>query len=226
MLKIISNLTLLHSFYSFLINLLPGFLIHNTSKYIVIKKILINLWIDQIEGDYIEFGIFTGSSFKHTIRTENKVNKSNITKFYGLDSFEGFPDNDHPFFQDVNFKSSYKRAKKIEDKFKDKAFVFKGYFKDSLRRESELMNIKKLKFVNIDCDLYLSSIEPMDFIIPHLSKGAYIMIDDFTNIDPEGNSIRDLFYKKFTNHDFEITNSFGIDGVVIRYFGLKNKTQN
>ena len=48
------------------------------------------------------------------------------------------------------------------------------------------------------------------------------MIDDFTNVDSEGKSIRDLFYKKFEGHDFEITSYFGIGGVVIRYFG-KNK---
>ena len=48
-LKIISNLTFLHSIYSFLVNIFPNFLIHNTSKYIAIKKILFNLWIDQIE---------------------------------------------------------------------------------------------------------------------------------------------------------------------------------
>ena len=184
MLKLISNLTFLHSIYSFLINLFPGFLIHNTSKYIAIKKVLINLWIDQIQGDCIEFGIFTGSSFKHTIRTEKKINRNNKnTCFYGLDSFEGFPDNDHPFFQDVNFKSSFKRAKKIENKFTGRAFVFKGYFSDSLNRESKLINIDKLKFVNIDCDLYISSIEPIDFIIP---EGIKINTPSQTEIEVAG----------------------------------------
>ena len=86
-LKIISNLTFLHSIYSFLVNIFPNFLIHNTSKYIAIKKILFNLWIDQIEGDCIEFGIFTGSSFKHTIKTENRVNKKNKTRFFWIRFF-------------------------------------------------------------------------------------------------------------------------------------------
>ena len=113
MLKLISKLTFLHSIYSYLINLLPSFLIHNTSKYVTIKKIITNLHIDQIDGDCIEFGIFTGSSFKHTIRTENNTNKNNKTKFFGLDSFEGFPDNDHPIFQDINFQSDFHKAKKI-----------------------------------------------------------------------------------------------------------------
>ena len=78
-----------------------------------IKKIFTNLNIDRIEGDCIEFGIFTGSSFKHAIRTENKINQHNKTKFFGLDSFEGFPENDHPFFQDINFVTDYSKVKKI-----------------------------------------------------------------------------------------------------------------
>ena len=51
-------------------------------------------------------------------------------------------------------------------------------------------------------------------------KGSYLMIDDFTNIDPDGNSIRDLFHEKFQNFDYEVTSYFGIDGVVIRFFGI------
>ena len=195
-LKIISNLTFLHSIYSFLVNIFPNFLIHNTSKYIAIKKILFNLWIDQIEGDCIEFGIFTGSSFKHTIKTENRVNKKNKTRFFGLDSFEGFPDNDHPFFQDINFISYYKKSKKIENRFKE-AFIYKGYFKDSLQNEKKLNDVEKIKFAHIDCDLYISAIEPIEYLLKRMVKGSYLMIDDFTNIDPDGNSIRDLFHEKF-----------------------------
>ena len=160
-------------------------------------------------------------SFKHTIKTENRVNKKNKTRFFGLDSFEGFPDNDHPFFQDINFKSDYKKAKKIEDKFPDKAFVLKGYFKDTLKNSEKINTITKLKFAHIDCDLYISAIEPVEFIKEKLVSGAYLMIDDFTNIDPSGKSIRELFKQEFINCDFEIVGYFGIDGVIIRYFGSK-----
>ena len=221
MLSIISKLTFLHNIFSKLIISLPVFFTHNFSKYMNIKNAFYNLSLDQISGDCIEFGIFTGSSFKHTIKTENRVNKKNKTRFFGLDSFEGFPDNDHPFFQDINFKSDYKKAKKIEDKFPDKAFVLKGYFKDTLKNSEKINTITKLKFAHIDCDLYISAIEPVEFIKEKLVSGAYLMIDDFTNIDPSGKSIRELFKQEFINCDFEIVGYFGIDGVIIRYFGSK-----
>jgi len=218
MLKIISKLTFLHTIYSTVIVLIPSFLMHNSSKYMAIKKIFTNLNIDRIEGDCIEFGIFTGSSFKHTIRTENKLNKNNATMFYGLDSFEGFPENNHPYFQDKNFETDYSKVKKIEKKFKDKAIIIKGYFKDSLEKNNNLLNLKRIKFALIDCDLYISAIEPIDYLIPRLVNGAYLMIDDFTNIDSEGNNIRKLFNEKFKNFDYQIIGYFGTDGVIIRYF--------
>lgn len=218
MLNIISRLTFLHTIYSIIVNLIPSFLVHNSSKYMAIKKVFTNLKIDQVEGDCIEFGIFTGSSFKHTIRTENKLNKNNATMFYGLDSFEGFPENNHPYFQDKNFETDYSKVKKIEKKFKDKAIIIKGYFKDSLEKNNSLLNLKRIKFALIDCDLYISAIEPIDYLIPRLVNGAYLMIDDFTNIDSEGNNIRKLFNEKFKNFDYQIIGYFGTDGVILRYF--------
>lgn len=218
MLNLISRLTFLHNIYSSIVNLIPSFLVHNSSKYMAIKKVFTNLKIDQIEGDCIEFGIFTGSSFKHTIRTENKLNMNNATMFYGLDSFEGFPENNHPYFQDKNFETDYSKVKKIEKKFKDKAIIIKGYFKDSLEKNNSLLNLKRIKFALIDCDLYISAIEPIDYLIPRLVNGAYLMIDDFTNIDSEGNNIRKLFNEKFKNFDYQIIGYFGTDGVIIRYF--------
>jgi O-methyltransferase len=216
MLKLISRLTFLHTFYSNILNLIPSFLIHNSSKYMAIKKVITNLKIDQIDGDYIEFGIFTGSSFKHTIKTENKLNKNNRTMFYGLDSFEGFPENTHPYFQDKNFQTDYLKVKKIEKKFNGKAIIVKGYFKDSLKENGSLLNIRKIKFALIDCDLYISSIEPMRYLKSRLVKGSYLMIDDFTNIDKDGNSIKKIFDEVFQDKDYIVTNYFGIDGVVIR----------
>ncbi len=219
LLKIISKLTFLHTIYSVYVNFIPSFLIHNFSKYMAIKKIFTNLNIDQIEGDCIEFGIFTGSSFKHTIRTENKINKNNKTKFHGLDSFEGFPENNHPFFQNKNFITDYSKVKKIETIYKNQAYVHKGFFKDSLNTTNDLREINKIKFAFIDCDLYISAIEPMEFLKTRLVKGSYLMIDDFTNIDPNGNSIRDIFINTFSDHEYQITGYFGIDGVIVRYFG-------
>lgn len=66
------------------INLLPISITHNLSKYILIKKIIYTLSIDDIKSDYIEYGVFTGSSIKHAARCYKKF-KLFSTKLYGLD---------------------------------------------------------------------------------------------------------------------------------------------
>tara|TARA_B100000427_G_scaffold50346_1_gene38341 strand:+ start:1696 stop:2358 length:663 start_codon:yes stop_codon:yes gene_type:complete len=220
MLKLIANLQILHKIYSKFVIFFPIFLIHNNAKYITIKKVLFNLWIDGIKGDCIEFGIFTGSSFRHTINVEYKLDKQSDTNFYGLDSFEGFPESSHHFFKQTDFIANENKVKKIKRINKDKIHIVKGFFDESLK-SNILKDVKKFKFVHLDCDLYVSSIDPFKYIKSRLVIGAYIMIDDFTNIDKDGKSIREAFYEEFSNHDFELVGFFGVDGVVIRYFGIK-----
>ena len=80
MLSLISKLTILHNIFSRFIISLPVFFTHNFSKYMNIKNAFYNLSLDQITGDCIEFGVFTGSSFKHAIRVDAKFNKKYATK--------------------------------------------------------------------------------------------------------------------------------------------------
>lgn len=217
MLSLISKLTYLHNIFSKLIISLPVFFTHNFSKYMNIKNAFYNLSLDQITGDCIEFGVFTGSSFKHAIRVDAKFNKKSKSLFYGLDSFEGFPDDSHPYFNQENFKSSYERAKKIEKKFSN-ARIIKGFFSDSLNN-SEVKDIKKIKFAYIDCDLYTSAIEPIKFLENRFVIGSYLMIDDFVNIDRHGRSISELFYSTFNEKKMVFVSSFGVSGVIYRYVG-------
>jgi len=43
-------------------------IIHNIEKYLIIKKVHYLSAIENIDGDYLEFGVFTGSSFRYSIR--------------------------------------------------------------------------------------------------------------------------------------------------------------
>ena len=84
---------------SFLINFFNADNYHNASKFFTIYKIWNNIKLDDIEGDYIEFGIFKGKSLLHSIKTYKQffTSKDNIM-FYGLDSFDGFPSDNHNFY--------------------------------------------------------------------------------------------------------------------------------
>ena len=214
MLQFIAKISFLHKMYSYIVKIIPIFFLHNNAKYLTIKKILYNLNLDKIEGDIIEFGVFTGSSFRHIINIEKKYRKD--TRYFGLDSFEGFPESDHPFFVKNQYVANYKKVKKIENIIPNKIEIFKGFFSEILEKNEKLKK-SNFKFVHLDCDLYISAIDPIEFISNKLVVGAYIMIDDFTNIDSNNLSIRNAFYKFFKESDVEKVGFFGIDGVVFRY---------
>ena len=93
---IIGRINFLQNISSYIISKINPAIIHNIGKYFAIKKVFYLSSIEQIKGDYFEFGVYTGSSFAHAIRCA----KSHIvfdkdfskTKFYGFDSFKGFGD--------------------------------------------------------------------------------------------------------------------------------------
>ena len=77
----LSKLNFLQDFVSSLIARVNPAIVHNIEKYIAIKKVHYLSAIEDIEGDYIEFGVFTGSSFCHSIRCVKNlanINSNNV----------------------------------------------------------------------------------------------------------------------------------------------------
>ena len=48
--------------------------------------------IQRIEGDYCEFGVYTGRSFVHAYKAITRREKMRTTRFFAFDSFEGLPE--------------------------------------------------------------------------------------------------------------------------------------
>jgi hypothetical protein len=70
----------------------------------------------------------------------------------------------------------------------------------------------------VDCDLAISSQDVFKFIKPRLVNGAFIMIDDYFNLDKNKNSIQQEFVKHFEiNKDVFKFKEFGVAGIVFRY---------
>ena len=141
---------------SFLIRNISGDYYDATSKYYVINNIWNNIKLDSIEGDYIEFGIFKGKSLFHSFSTakKNKIIHNRI--FWGLDSFEGFPAENHGFYTSKNFDVSYEKVIKQFSKYEN-IKIKKGYFSQSLNNKN-ISEINKIAFAFVDCDIYESSL--------------------------------------------------------------------
>ena len=184
---------------SFVIRNLNGDNFHNLNKFIQIYKIWNNIKLDSIQGDYIEFGIFKGKSLYHSVKTAKKINAEKNITFWGLDSFEGFPVENHEFYKAKNFKASKSKVKNSFNKYKN-VKIIDGYFEDTLSSD-ELQNIENISFAFIDCDIYESAQVAFNFIKSKMTRGGFIMIDDFTSIDKNGNYIAKSFFDIFDDRE-------------------------
>jgi O-methyltransferase len=185
----LARLEFLQRFASVFISSINPAVIHNIEKYLALKKAHYLTCIEHLEGDYLEFGVFTGSSFSHSIRCSKRMEKIfpsvRDCRFYGFDSFEGFgalPVSDkHPFYVNHNFQTNYdyvnRRVSAVAGNFQYK--LIKGFFSDTLKNGPRQHGIKKARLVFIDSDTYSSAREAFIYIGSILQEGTYIILDDY-----------------------------------------------
>ena len=186
---LLSRLEFLQNWASALIAGLNPAVIHNLAKYYAIKKVCYLSAIEDTEGDYLEFGVFTGSSFCHALRCLRKL--SNIhpsvatTKCYGFDSFAGFgpleEEDQHPFYTNENFSTSLPQVeRRVRRAAGHMSFrLIPGFFRESLRRGARQHGIEKARIIFIDSDTFASTRLALAFCGPALQQGTFIMLDDY-----------------------------------------------
>ena len=130
---------------------------HNIQKINFFKDSFFMLNLEQVEGDYVEFGVFDGTSLISAYET-NKVSrkKDGLTmntdgperKFYGFDSFEeGFKifdkSDEHPSWIDGNLTSSYEKTKKrIKKNLKNSDFkLIKGFVENTCKDIDDIWEV-------------------------------------------------------------------------------------
>lgn len=203
---------------SFFIRNINGDVSDNTSKFYQINKIWRNIKLDQVPGDYIEFGIYKGKSLYHSIKSAKKIRINKDRIFWGLDSFEGFPVENHNFYKNENFTSSYEKVLNQFSKFPE-VKIIKGFFDEELQKEP-LSDIKKVSFAFVDCDIYESASDVFEFLKPRMENGGFIMIDDFTSLDQNKNTISKSFFENYKINEEVFTFGHYSNGIVFRYLNF------
>ncbi len=188
LLNIIKNNLFIQNFFGSLVSLVPPYLEFSIGKYLGIKKAFYITAHDKTFGSYLEFGVFTGSSFnfamKVNIKIDNLFGNSNCD-FYGFDSFKGFGNieinDEHPRFNDETFSvNEEKILKNIKKNAKGQKFkIIKGFFQDTLKKNPENYDIKKARVIMIDCDLKSATLLALNFSKDILQKGTIILFDDY-----------------------------------------------
>ena len=121
--------------------------------------------------DYIEFGVRNGGS----IRRWAELNRFPESRFFGFDTFEGLPE---------DWKRGYpKGALSTEGRIPiiaDSRISFaKGLFQDTLYPFLASTTLHQRLVVNLDCDLYSSSLFAIAAMDRYLRPGSRILLDDF-----------------------------------------------
>ncbi len=139
-------------------------------------KILFDI-LDQtanLDGDVAECGVWRGRTL---IAMGIYLRQSRSQKtIWGFDSFEGFHDGLAHTFRDgsmevVNEKTAIFRLTNVR--------VVRGYFPESFRAAAQL----KFSFVHVDCDLYESYRDCLEFFFPRMVRNGVILFDEYG--DPE-----------------------------------------
>lgn len=143
----------------------------------------------RIPGDYLEFGVYRGDTFRHAYAALAAAFPA--MKFCAFDSFEGLPEPSGIDARD-GYTSSFTRGEFAcgETEFADglraagvdlnRVVTVKGWFADTLRPEKVRDHgIERAAFAWIDCDLYESTVPVLDFLTPRLAVGSVVAFDDW-----------------------------------------------
>jgi len=190
LLSFIKNNLFIQNFFSSLVVLIHPFLENTLSKYTAIKKAMFMNYHDNTFGDYLEFGVFTGSSFNFAMKINKKMEKifkrKIDTQFIGFDSFDGFgeikPHDENPSFKNSFFKVNKKKIiRNIEKNSKKQNFkLIEGFYQQTLKnKNTNDYGINKSRIIMIDCDLKESTTLALNFAKPSLQEGTIIIFDDF-----------------------------------------------
>jgi len=126
---------------------------------------------DEIE--YLEFGVSKGCSLRWWL--DNVTNPK--ANFIGFDTFTGIPEN-YGILPKGSMSNSG-RPPLITD---PRCSFQVGLFQDTLPGFIKSFRLRRRKVINIDCDLYSSTIFVLTALAPFLSVGDLIIFDDFGSL--------------------------------------------
>lgn len=140
----------------------------------------------QTIGDYVEFGVFFGSSLATMHHVLDEFGLRHV-RLFGFDSFEGLPDiaavDDEGFWKPGYLRMTQKNAEKYltrEGVDWQRVVLTKGWFCDTLTPELVARHrIEKASIIMVDCTLYSSARDALNFCAPLIKDRAVILFDDW-----------------------------------------------
>ena len=163
----------------------------------MLKLALTYIRDEKISGHYAEFGVARGTTFIAAYHMSKKLG-SKIGHFHAFDSFQGFPEprgvdainqrfrRGEASFPAIMFETAMSK-RSVNPK---EVSIYPGWFSDTLTpelRTSFLAAGRQIAVAWIDCDMYQSTKEVLDFAAPLLADGCVVVFDDWLSYkgDPD-----------------------------------------
>jgi hypothetical protein len=136
--------------------------------------------------NYLEFGCGRGTSL---ITAYDSAVKNGVkARLFAFDSFQGLPSSEANVFVKGEYAYPRQHLEMMTAKAgvpKDRLFITPGFYNQSLTPElyKTLDLHKGVYCVHIDCDLYESAKDVLNWILPLLDSGSVIIFDDWFAFD-------------------------------------------
>lgn len=165
-----------------------------------VRMLVERIIADRIPGDLIETGVWRGGACI-MMRAVLEAYQVKSRRVWLADSFEGLPapspniypaDAGEKFHEYQELSVSVEKVKANFQKYGllDESVVFiKGWFKDTLIN----VPIEKLALLRLDGDLYESTIIPLETLYDKVSKGGYVIVDDYHVVQGCKQAVHDFF---------------------------------
>jgi len=146
-------------------------------------------------GDYYEFGVFRGYTFLSAQQCCDELQITDM-RFYGFDSFKGFPKLEEVdqarnlFFEGQCAASKESVVKDLDERGFDwsRGHLIEGMFDESLTTElKSKFPFRRAGVALLDCDLYSSTRDTLAWLVDYLADNSVLLFDDWFTYgrDPE-----------------------------------------
>lgn len=143
------------------------------------------LSFNQIDGDYVEFGSHGATTF--CLAYHQAALHKHKARLWAFDSFEGFPDrvgdqDYHPKWQKGRMSTSLEKFHQLCQSRgvpRSAYSVIPGFFSTVLPNLSSQDAPDNISLAYIDCDLYSSTMDVLNFLLPRFKHGMIIAFDDY-----------------------------------------------
>lgn len=162
-------------------------LVDDTAINEAMQKVVSFVKQQGIEVDtYLEFGVYNGSTITAMTRALDAAGMTGV-RVFGFDTFEGLPDfassdcgghwKPGEFSSSIEFTSSVLEHEHVD---MSRVELVKGLFSESCTPEFiKKHSISKAALVMIDCDLYQSTVDALEFCKPVFADTTVVLFDDW-----------------------------------------------